>query len=186
MLFPISTHNPEEPLILDTFAALRAEFPALRLVLVPRHAERGADIEKLIQARNLPYRRRSNGAGLEHGFAVLLADTTGELARLIQGADLIIMGKTLAGNNEGQNIIEPAAMGKPVICGPQLKNFRQALDALVKGDAVLRVMKDSELTDAVRHLLSDPAERQALGERASAVMLKSRGALEKVLAAIRT
>ena len=184
-LLAASTHNPEEPLILDAFAALREEFPALRLVLVPRHAERGADIEKLIQARGLSYRRRSNGSGAERGFSVLLADTTGELARLIKGADIVIMGKTLAGNNEGQNIIEPAAMGKPVVCGPQLKNFRQALDALVKGDAVLRVMKDSELTGAVRALLADPAKRAALGERARGVMLKSRGALEKVLAEVR-
>ena len=76
-------------------------------------------------------------------------------------------------------------MGKPVVCGRQLKNFRQALDALVKGDAVLRVMKDDDLTDAVRSLLNDPEKRRVLGERARDVMLKSRGALEKVLAAIR-
>ena len=72
-----------------------------------------------------------------------------------------------------------------MVCGRQLKNFRQALDALVKGDAVLRVMKDDELTDAVRGLLADPAKRRELGERAREVMLKSRGALEKVLAAVR-
>ena len=185
VLLAASTHNPEEPLILDTFMALQKEFPALRLVLVPRHAERGGDIEKMIRDRDLTYHRRSNGTGDKAGFAVLLADTTGELARLIKGADLVIMGKTLAGNNEGQNIIEPALMGKPVVCGRQLKNFRQALDVLVKGDAVLRVMKDEDLTDAVRSLLADPEKRRALGERARDVMLKSRGALEKVLAAVR-
>ena len=185
VLLAASTHNPEEPLILDTFMALQKDFPALRLVLVPRHAERGGDIEKMIRDRGLSYHRRSNDTGDKAGFAVLLADTTGELARLIKGADLIIMGKTLAGNNEGQNIIEPALMGKPVVCGRQLKNFRQALDALVKGDAVLRVMKDDDLTDAVRSLLNDPEKRRVLGERARDVMLKSRGALEKVLTAIR-
>ena len=57
--------------------------------------------------------------------------------------------------------------------------------SLVKGDAVLRVMKDEDLTDAVRSLLDDPEKRRALGERARDVMLKSRGALEKVLAAVR-
>ena len=185
VLLAASTHNPEEPLILDTFMTLQKEFPALRLVLVPRHAERGGDIEKLIRDRGLTYHRRSNDTGDKAGFAVLLADTTGELARLIKGADLIIMGKTLAGNSEGQNIIEPALMGKPVVCGRQLKNFRQALDALVKGDAVLRVMKDDELAGAIRSLLADPEKRRILGERARDVMLKSCGALEKVLAAIR-
>ena len=185
VLLAASTHSPEEPLILDAFLSLRKEFPALRLVLVPRHAERGNDIEKMIRDRNLSYHRRSNDTGDKQGFAVLLADTTGELARLIKGADLVIMGKTLAGNDEGQNIIEPAVMGKPVICGRQLKNFRQALDALVKGDAVLRVMKDDELVGALRSLLADPAKRRELGERARAVMQKSRGALEKILAEIR-
>ena len=184
VLLAASTHSPEEPLILDAFLALRKEFPALRLVLVPRHAERGNDIEKMIRDRNLSYHRRSNGTGDKQGFAVLLADTTGELARLIKGADLVIMGKTLAGNDEGQNIIEPAVMGKPVVCGRQLKNFRQALDALVKGDAVLRVMKDDELVGALRSLLADPVKRRELGERARAVMQKSRGALEKILAEI--
>ncbi|MBR4716965.1 MAG: 3-deoxy-D-manno-octulosonic acid transferase, partial [Lentisphaeria bacterium] len=184
VLLAASTHSPEEPLILDAFLALRKEFPALRLVLVPRHAERGNDIEKMIRDRNLSYHRRSNDTGDKQGFAVLLADTTGELARLIKGADLVIMGKTLAGNDEGQNIIEPAVMGKPVVCGRQLKNFRQALDALVKGDAVLRVMKDDELVGALRSLLADPVKRRELGERARAVMLKSRGALEKILAEI--
>ena len=185
VLLAASTHNPEEPLILDSFMALRKEFPALRLVLVPRHAERGGDIEKMIRARGLAYHRRSNDTGDKTGFSLLLADTTGELARLIKGADLVIMGKTLAGNNEGQNIIEPALMGKPVVCGAHLKNFRQALDALVKGDAVLRVMKDDDLTPAVRSLLADPEKRRLLGERASDVMMKSRGALEKVLSAVR-
>ncbi len=185
VLLAASTHSPEEPLILDAFLALRKEFPALRLVLVPRHAERGGDIEKMIRDRNLSYHRRSNDTGDKQGFAVLLADTTGELARLIKGADLVIMGKTLAGNDEGQNIIEPAVMGKPVVCGRQLKNFRQALDALVKGDAVLRVMKDDELVGALRSLLAEPAKRRELGERARAVMLKSRGALEKILAKIK-
>lgn len=184
VLLAASTHSPEEPLVLDAFLTLRKDFPALRLVLVPRHAERGNDIEKMIRERNLSYHRRSNGTGDKQGFAVLLADTTGELARLIKGADLVIMGKTLAGNDEGQNIIEPAVMGKPVVCGRQLKNFRQALDALVKGDAVLRVMKDDELVGALRSLLADPAKRRELGERARAVMLKSRGALEKILAEI--
>ena len=185
VLLAASTHSPEEPLILDTFMSLRKDFPALRLVLVPRHAERGGEIEKMIRDRGLSYHRRSNDTGEKQGFAVLLADTTGELARLIKGADLVIMGKTLAGNDEGQNIIEPAAMGKAVICGPRLKNFRQALDALVKGDAVCRIMKDDELPGAVRSLLADPEKRRELGERARAVMLKSRGALKKVLAAVR-
>ena len=180
-LIAASTHNPEEPLILDTFMALRGEFPRLRLVLVPRHAERGADIEKLIQARGLSYRRRSNGSGAERGFSVLLADTTGELARLIQGADLVIMGKTLAGNNEGQNIIEPAALGKAIVTGPEMKNFKQAFAALTKGNAVLKLETDAELTGAIVKLTENPELRREFGANAAAAIAEHAGALNKTI-----
>jgi len=147
---------------------------------VPRHAERGNDIEKQILEAGFTCFRRSNSTGTEHP-DVLLADTTGELAGFIMGADLILMGKTMAGNDEGQNIIEPAVMGKPIICGPKLKNFRQALEVLVRADAVRRIQEDSELPGAMDELLADSEKRFALGERARIVMQENRGALQKII-----
>lgn len=175
-----STHSPEELLILNAYRGIHEKYPDTALVIVPRHAERGGEIEKQILAAGFTCFRRSTSSGTEHP-DVLLADTTGELAGFIMGADLILMGKTMAGNDEGQNIIEPASMGKPIICGPKLKNFRQALEVLVRADAVRRIQDDSELPQAMDALLADPESRFALGERARAVMQGNRGALNRIV-----
>lgn len=180
-----STHSPEEKLILDAFQSVRQKHPEARLVLVPRHAERGGELENLLREKtSLNYLRRSRHAGpAAEGENVdcLLADTTGELASFLKSSDIVIMGKTLAGNHEGQNIIEPAAMGKPVICGPELKNFRQALNILRKHEAVLRIRKDEELPGALETLLSDSSFREQLGTRAGEAIAENRGALKKTL-----
>lgn len=176
-----STHHPEEALILSAFRAVRRNFPSARLTIVPRHAERGGEIEKLIVSAGFRCLRRSTGAGPEGVPDVLLADTTGELVRFLKSADLVIMGKTLAGNDEGQNIIEPAVMGKAIVCGPKLRNFRQAIDALKKHHAVRIAQTDDELAPAVTELISDPEKARALGRAAAETMLANRGALEKTL-----
>ncbi len=178
VILAASTHTPEDELILAHYRLVHEKYPDTRLVIVPRHAERGGSIEKQINAAALSCFRRSTQTGAGHP-DVLLADTTGELPGFIKGADIIIMGKTLAGNDEGQNIIEPAVMGKPVICGPKLKNFRQALDVLVKGNAVCRIEQDSALAGALEKLVADPELRFELGERARSVMLQNKGALKK-------
>ena len=112
---------------------------------------------------------------------MLLADTTGELPGFIKSADLVLMGKTMAGNNEGQNIIEPAVMGKPVICGPELRNFREALNLLVRAEGVCRLENDEALTEAMSALLADPEGCRAMGSRASAAMAENRGAVQRTI-----
>ena len=171
-----STHAPEDALILEAFTEIRKKHPSARLVTVPRHAERGDDIERLIDNTKIPYLRRSNNSAKGGTPIILLADTTGELASFIKASDIIIMGKTLCGNNEGQSIIEPAIMGKPVISGYKLKNFRQALEALVKADGVKRI-HDSELADALDELISSSELRSKLGNNARNAMLANKGAL---------
>lgn len=178
-----STHSPEEQLHLRAFREIRAQFPDTSLTIVPRHAERGAEIEKQILDAGFTCFRRSTGTGTEKP-DVLLADTTGELPCFILGADLVLMGKTMAGNDEGQNIIEPAMMGKPIISGPKLKNFRQALDSLVRADAVCRIENDIELPRALAGLLADRAAAAAMGQRAHAVIQASRGALNTTVNAL--
>ncbi len=180
VILSCSTHSPEEGLHIDAFRKIRKDFPETALCIVPRHAERGAEIEKQIIAAGLTCYRRSTNSGTENP-DVLLADTTGELPGFIKSADLILMGKTMAGNDEGQNIIEPAVMGKAIICGPKLRNFRQALDLLVRADGVCRIADDSELADAMKNLLSDPAACAAMGERASRIMAESRGAVDRII-----
>lgn len=183
MVLSCSTHSPEEALHLDAFKQIRQEFPQATLTIVPRHAERGGDIEKQILDAGFTCFRRSTNSGTEKP-DVLLADTTGELPAFIKGADIVLMGKTMAGNDEGQNIIEPALMGKPIISGPKLKNFRQALDVLVKADAVRRIGNDGELAAALRELLADCPAAEAMGQRAQGVILANRGALQTTVNAL--
>lgn len=176
-----STHEPEDALIIDSFVNVKRDFPSARLIIVPRHAERGNDIEKLIADTGIPYLRRSNNSSSGAVPEILLADTTGELASFIKSSDIVIMGKTLCGNDEGQNIIEPAIMGKAIISGRKLKNFRQALDALVKAQGVVRIADDSMLAETVKELLSSPEKREELGSNAQKAILANRGALSKTI-----
>ena len=176
-----STHSPEDGLIVKAFAEVRKKFPETKLVIVPRHAERGGEIEKILIGSGLNWLRRSTGKGTGETPDILLADTTGELPGFLKSSDLVIMGKTLAGNDEGQNIIEPALLGKPVLCGPKLKNFRQAIDALRKNHAVRIVEPDSRLAAELKELLADPAAAAELGAAAARTMQSNRGALHKTM-----
>ena len=181
MFIGASTHSPEDALIIDSFRKVRETKKNAKLILVPRHAERGNEIEKLLEKTPFRYHRRSLGGTPEGELDVLLADTTGELASFIKSSDIVIMGKTFAGNDEGQSIIEPAVIGKAILTGPKLKNFRQALDALKKNHAVRIVEPDSALPDAMLELLNDPDEVKRLAQTAQETMLANRGALERSL-----
>lgn len=176
-----STHSPEEKLIVDSFAKLKPKYPDIRLVIVPRHAERGNEVEKWIQESGLKYHRRSTSKEEPEGVDVLLADTTGELASILKSTDIVIMGKTLCGNDEGQSIIEPAVMGKAIISGPKLKNFRQALDILTRNNGVHKIQEDSELPGALELLLTNPDYREELGKNAESAIAENRGALHKTI-----
>ena len=91
------------------------------------------------------------------------------------------MGKTFSGNTEGQNIIEPAHLGKAVITGPQMVNFRQAFDALKENNGVLALEKDEELSDALLRLASDTALRESYGRNAADAAGQHAGALRKTV-----
>ena len=136
ILFGASTHPGEEELITDEFIALKKEFPALKLVIVPRHAERGDDIAGLLAGKDVEFARRSDAGLPEKEMDILLADTTGEMLQLMNGADVVIMGKSFAGHDEGHNLIEPALLSKPIVTGTVLRNFRYILKVLEENNAV--------------------------------------------------
>ncbi len=182
ILIAASTHTPEEKLIAETWQSLAKRHPELKLVIVPRHAERGADLASMLSDLNVKFHRRSTQKEPPaQPVDCLLADTTGELLAFIAASDIVIIGKTLAGNDEGQNIIEPALLAKPIVCGPHLKNFRQAIEALKKADAVASVPSDGELEAALERLLSDPAAAQALGARAREAVAAHGGASARTI-----
>lgn len=172
VLLAASTHPGEEELIARTWR----EFPGVKLVIVPRHAERGGEIADTLKKLNIKFWRRSAGGIPPQPVDCLLADTTGEMLKFIQAADIVIMGKSLAGQNEGHNLIEPALLGKPIVTGAVLKNFRQVLEILKGADALALVHRDADLKETVAGLLADPARRRQLGARARAAIAEHKGA----------
>ena len=122
-----STHAPEESAVLAIFARLRGRFPALRLVLVPRHPDRFAEVGGLIEKAGLPLVRRSEIAEPVDAMPpVMLLDTVGELGAAWALADVGFTGGSLDGKRGGQSMIEPAGYGVPVVFGPHVWNFRDA------------------------------------------------------------
>ncbi len=179
-----STHAGEEALIAETCKELLPEFPQLRLVLVPRHAERGNDIAEILRRLGLSFVRRSTREFPEAPVQALLADTTGEMLRLMSRADIVIMGKSLAGHDEGHNLIEPALLNKPIVTGHVLRNFRFIQKVLLQGHALVSVISDSELKDQLRKLLADRALREELGRRAGDTIRRHAGATGRTIRAL--
>lgn len=181
VLLAASTHPGEEALISRSFLELKKKHPALKLVIVPRHAERGADIAAILAECNISFVRRSNASCAEEPVDALIADTTGEMFRFLAAADIVIMGKSLAGQDEGHNLIEPALLGKPIVTGDVLRNFRFILQILKDAGAVATVAKDAELTGVLDTLVSSPEKRRELGGKAAAAIGVHRGAALKTI-----
>ena len=175
-----STHFPEEKVMLEAFLKARKKIPSLRFILVPRHAERGGELMKMLETLPCKAFRRSSGKA-EGPCDILLADTTGELLKFYKSADIVLMGKTFSGNREGQNIIEPAHLGKAVITGPEMLNFRQAFDALKANEGVLSLRNDEGLADALMRFASDKDLRQKYGKNAAEAVGRHTGALRKTV-----
>ncbi|MBQ9726196.1 MAG: metallophosphoesterase, partial [Kiritimatiellae bacterium] len=184
-----STWPGEELALARAWRAARAEVPALRLVLVPRHAERAAEVAAELQGEGFAVERSSRlpdrGTAGESGReTVLLVDETGVLFPLYSFADLVFVGKTLAPNEGGQNMIEPASFGKPVVLGPHTENFAAVMETFRAAGAVLEVADPATLAAEVLRLTRDAAARAALGARADAAVAASRGALARSCDAI--
>ena len=178
-----STQSPEESFALDTWQALRGEFPNLRLILVPRHKERFEEVATLVASRGLTLRRRSSGCGTSRSAQpteVLLLDTLGELGACWGLADIAFVGGSLT-QRGGQNMLEPAAYGATVLFGPNTCNFRDIVEQLLARDAARVVRSDKELTSVVRELLKSPTTAQELGVRAKSFVATQQGAAARTV-----
>jgi 3-deoxy-D-manno-octulosonic-acid transferase len=179
VLLGSSTWPGEEAALLRAFHALRPEFPRLRLVLVPRHAERAAEVEADLREAGLSWWRAS-ALATAHGPApdVLLVDTTGELVHYTALADIVFVGKSL-GRAEGQNPLEAARAGCAVVAGPGMDNFRRVMADLREAKAIAEIMDEAELSDQIHTWLREPDEAKAQGARASALVESRRGSLAR-------
>ncbi|MDF3058375.1 MAG: 3-deoxy-D-manno-octulosonic acid transferase [Rariglobus sp.] len=186
VLLGSSTWPGEEAALIEVFKALRAEGRVVRLLIVPRHAERRAEIEELFQGGGLAYHFRSRGpvpAGVP--VDVVVADTTGELRRLTQLAELVFVGKSLPPHHEGQTPVEAAALGKPVIFGPVMSNFRAISRDMCAAGAALAVPDVAGLHAAVLSLWADAPARARMAAAAQAWRQANQGAVGRTLEVIR-
>ncbi|MDE1896931.1 MAG: 3-deoxy-D-manno-octulosonic acid transferase [Rhodospirillales bacterium] len=158
-----STHPGEEALVFAAHQALLPEFPGLVTLLVPRHPERGAEVAAL--CGNAP--RRALGHSPQSG-QVYVADTLGELGLFFRLAPFAFIGNSLVGFG-GHNIVEPALLARPVICGPHLENFEEAAARLRAANAMQEVVDAPSLIAAVRGWLAEPPAAEAAGSRAAAI-----------------
>jgi 3-deoxy-D-manno-octulosonic-acid transferase len=123
--------------------------------------------------------RRSRGCQPEAA-GVYLADTMGELPLLFAAADVAFVGGSLVATG-GHNLLEPAALGVPVVTGPHLFNFREIAGLLLDRGAALQVASEAELGTTVAALLADPGRRESMGESGRAAVAANRGARERIL-----
>ena len=179
-----STHAGEEALLAAVTARLRERFPDLFLILVPRHHERGGEVGKELGRLKVPFVYRSEITPKTRkeprSIHCLLVNTTGELRHFYEVADLVFVGKSLTAHG-GQNPIEPANLGKPVLFGPNMENFAQIVPEFLEKGGALQVADEAALESAIGDLLADPARRRLMGQRAAEVVQANQGGLEKTV-----
>ena len=183
VLLGSSTWKGEETALLKIIRELRAAGTDVRLLLVPRHSERRAEVAAEVSASGLDWHQRSSGGPIAPaGTIVHLADTTGELRRLTRAADLAFCGKSLAPHEGGQTPIECAAAGVAILYGPRMTNFRDICRGLEKAKAASRAEDGDALGGKIRTLCGDERERTEMGRNGAAWHQGNRGATERTLA----
>ncbi len=179
-----STHPGEEAIVLDAHRQILSAAPRTLLVLAPRHPPRFDAAADTIAAQGLRYTRRSRPEA-DPDAQVLLLDTLGELNEFYAAADVAFVGGSLVPIG-GHNLLEPAALGIPVIAGPAVFNSAESARTLTAAGALSTVRDAAGLAAAVLRLLDDPAARAAEGAAARAAVEANRGALERLLQMIET
>jgi len=180
-----STGPGEEEIILPIYRGLLNRFAKLRLVIVPRKPERFDEVAQMISAGGFPVVRRSRPGEIPPASvlpAVILGDTIGELRKFYALASVVFVGRTLVDlgyRQHGSDMIEAAALAKPVVVGPFTANFAEAMNCFRQADAMMVVQTPQELEQSIEILLSDPARATTIGRRARDVVKAQQGATER-------
>ena len=179
-----STHQGEESLLAEMLPRLKARFPGLFLVLVPRHFERGREVGRDLESRGVKFVYRSEIASqtqLKPGDVdCLLVNSTGELKLFYESATVIFVGKSLAAQG-GQNPIEPGALAKPMVFGPNMQNFSEIVSRFLEEKGAIQVQNAAELEQAFAGLLGDEERRNELGANALKVVRQNQGAIDRTV-----
>jgi 3-deoxy-D-manno-octulosonic-acid transferase len=172
-----STHDGEERDVIRAFRGMREVCPELRMIVAPRYTERGPKVLALVEAEGLVGALKSEiaaGRRPPGGMDVLVLDTIGELVAAYQRATLVFVGGSFV-TRGGQNILEPAGIGRPVLFGPYMMNFRDSVEVLL-GRGGIQVQSPEQLEQLARELLAKPEECARLGAMAQAAVQKVSGA----------
>lgn len=176
-----NTHEGEEAFLLDIHDRLRGQFPNLLTIVIPRHAERGAEIGRLCIPRK--HARRSQSELIDANTEIYVVDTMGELGLFYRLTNFAFIGKSLSAKG-GQNPFEAARLGVAVLAGPHTDNFNSAYGAIFSAQGIGRVGSVEELAVLAERLVADPDEAHAAGMRARSAVSASSGALERTRFAI--
>lgn len=179
-----STHEGEEKILAELTLRLKKQFPSLFLVVVPRHQERGATVGDALHTAGFRFVFRKNilprtqiKSGSLDG---LIVNTTGELTAFYRRADVVFVGKSLTAEG-GQNPIEPAALGKAVIFGPNMQNFPEIAPAFVQAGGAIQITDAQELETVLAQLLGNPERRRSLGLQALKVVSENQGSIGRTV-----
>jgi 3-deoxy-D-manno-octulosonic-acid transferase len=167
-----STHEGEEAILRAAFLQIRRSLPGLKLLVAPRHPERAEDVRRLF-ARE-PLRVVLYSALPGERFDVLVVDEFGVLGPLYEFGDVAYVGGSLV-RKGGQNPVEPAAAGKPVLFGPDMSDFQDIAAAMVKEGGAIQVKNGEELGSQACRLLFDTALRRDLGKKNRALVERNAG-----------
>jgi 3-deoxy-D-manno-octulosonic-acid transferase len=179
VLLAASTRDGEEALLLDALS--KQSIPGLLLVIVPRHPQRFEVVADLIRQRGIAWSRRSDRRPVDGETGVFLGDSMGEMAAYYAACDLAFVGGSLLPHG-GQNLIEAAAAGRPVLVGPHTWNFREAAEQAVLAGAAIRVGSGEEILTEARRLYAHPEVRARMGEAGQQFARRNRGATARVMA----
>ncbi|WP_119344523.1 lipid IV(A) 3-deoxy-D-manno-octulosonic acid transferase [Facilibium subflavum] len=179
-----STHPGEDEIILKAHQKIKQQYPNALLILVPRHPERFDTVFQSIQDHHFKVARRSknNDEHLED-IDVYLGDTMGELMCFYAVSDIAFVGGSFS-NTGGHNMLEPAALSKPILSGPSTFNFTQVAEQLQQNQALLIARNYQELAKYIIDLIQQPEKQKQMGENALRCFNTNKGALDKQLTII--
>ncbi len=175
-----STHEREEEQVLYAHEMVRKQFPNALLVLVPRHPERFAAVRNLLHKQGLNFVARTDGVPCTADTEVYFGDTMGDVPMFYAAANVAFVGGSLVPIG-GHNLLEPAALGRPVVTGPHLFHTQDIADKFEKLGASIAVNNAGQLGAAVAHLFADEAAATDIGNRGREIVQQNRGALDRLL-----
>ncbi len=175
-----STHPGEEEVLWQVHRKLMSDIPGLLTIIVPRHPERGPDIQTSLVSYGAITAMRSNADIIKHETQIYIADSMGELGLFYRLASLVFMGKSFV-NMGGQNLLEAARLNCAIFHGPHMWNFAEIIERMSALDALVAVTDGNDLAAALRRVHNDPDELARLASTAKKYAEAEAGVLDAVV-----